>query len=33
MDWPMMEDMYLALSRIFDNIVNFFVNLGKKFGW
>lgn len=33
MDWEMMEDLYLALTRIFDNIVTFFVNIGKGLGW
>ena len=33
MNWPMMEDMYLAFSRIFDGIIKFFANLADRFGW
>ena len=33
MDWTMMEDMYLAITRIFDGIVNFFLNLAEYFKW
>lgn len=33
MDWEVMRKLYLALTGIFDNIVNFFVNIGTKLGW
>ena len=30
MDWPMMQDLYLAFTRIFTAFIDF---LGKAFGW
>ena len=33
MEWPLMEDMYLAITRIFDGIANFFFNLAEYFKW
>ena len=33
MDWPKMEDMYLAFTRIFDGIIKFFANLADYFKW
>ena len=33
MDWPLMQDMYLAITRIFDGIILFFANLSDMFGW
>ena len=31
MNWPMMQDMYLAFTRIFDGFLNFFAKIfGKK---
>ncbi len=30
MDWDMMEDLYLALTRIFDNFMNFLYNIFNK---
>lgn len=29
MDWPMIEKIYLALTRIFDGFMNFLYNLNK----
>lgn len=30
MDWPMMEQIYLVFSRIFDGFVNFLYNIFGK---
>lgn len=31
MEWPMIEDIYLAFTRIFDGFLNFLANIfGKK---
>lgn len=27
MDWPMMEQLYLALTRIFDGFINFLASI------
>lgn len=33
MDWDVMRKVYLSLSGFFNNIINFFVNIGKELGW
>lgn len=30
MDWPMIEDLYLAMTRIFDGFLNFLYNIFGK---
>ena len=33
MDWDVMRKLYLALTGVFNNIINFFANIGKELGW
>ncbi len=33
MDWDVARKVYLALSGFFNNLVNFFANIGKGLNW
>lgn len=33
MDWEVIRRVYLALTGVFNNIINFFANIGKGLDW